>query len=159
MRHVPCIENVQGDMHPCLRLCMSHSLVMCNRNHTCLVPSLFSVLVERLVSVVVNCVVKDQQFAGSYRSCRELIFGIGLSFLITSRASRPIIHIHASLSCSPWWNLRFTCNLWSRNRRELALFTVSTFENAKELMISILKNNNHQIYFNFALKTLTSQIQ
>ena len=28
MRHVPCIENVQGDMRPCLRLCMSHSLVM-----------------------------------------------------------------------------------------------------------------------------------
>ena len=47
-------------MRPCLRLCMSHSLVMYNRNHTCLVSSLFSVLVERLVSVVVNCVVKDQ---------------------------------------------------------------------------------------------------
>jgi len=61
MRHVPCIENVQGDMRPCLRLCMSHSLVMYNRNHTCLVSSLFSVLVERLVSVVVKCVVKDQQ--------------------------------------------------------------------------------------------------
>ena len=60
MRHVPCIENVQGDMRPCLRLCMSHLLVMCNRNHTCLVSSLFSVLVERLVSVVVKCVVKDQ---------------------------------------------------------------------------------------------------
>jgi len=34
---------------------------MYNRNHTCLVSSLFSVLVERLVSVVVKCVVKDQQ--------------------------------------------------------------------------------------------------
>jgi len=61
MRHVPCIENVQGDMRPCLRLCMSHSLVMCNRNHSRLVSSLFSVLVERLVSVVVKCLVKDQQ--------------------------------------------------------------------------------------------------
>ena len=61
MRHVPCIENAQGDMRPCLRLCMSHSLVMYNRNHTCLVSSLFNVLVERLVSVVVKCVVKDQQ--------------------------------------------------------------------------------------------------
>ena len=60
MRHAPCIENVQGDIRPCLRLCMSHSLVMCNRNHTCLVSSLSSVLVERLVSVVVKCVVKDQ---------------------------------------------------------------------------------------------------
>ena len=57
MRHVPCIENVQGDMRPCLRLGMSHSLVMYNRNHTCLVSSLFSVLVERLVSVVVKSVV------------------------------------------------------------------------------------------------------
>ena len=36
-------------------------LVMYNRNHACLVSSHFSVLVERLVSVVVRCVVKDQQ--------------------------------------------------------------------------------------------------
>jgi hypothetical protein len=57
MRHVPCI----GNMRPCLLLCMSHLLVMYNRNHTCLVSSHFSVLVERLVSVVVKCVVKDQQ--------------------------------------------------------------------------------------------------
>ena len=34
---------------------------MYNRNHACLVSSHFSVLVERLVSVVVKCVVKDQQ--------------------------------------------------------------------------------------------------
>ena len=40
---------------------MSHLLVMYNRYHTCLVASHFSVLVERLVSVVVRCVVKDQQ--------------------------------------------------------------------------------------------------
>ena len=48
-------------MRPCLLLCMSHLLVMYNRNHACLVSSHFSVLVERLVSVVVRCVVKDQQ--------------------------------------------------------------------------------------------------
>jgi hypothetical protein len=42
MRHVPCIRNVQGDMRPCLLLCMSHLLVMYNRNHTCLVSSHFS---------------------------------------------------------------------------------------------------------------------
>ena len=61
MRHVPCIGKVQGDMRPCLLLCMSHLLVMYNRNHSCLVSSHFGVLVERLVSVVVKCVVKDQQ--------------------------------------------------------------------------------------------------
>ena len=40
---------------------MSHLLLMYNRNDTCLESSLFSVLFERLVSVVVKCVVKDQQ--------------------------------------------------------------------------------------------------
>jgi hypothetical protein len=32
-----------------------------NRNHTCLVSSLFGVLVERLVPVVIRSLVKDQQ--------------------------------------------------------------------------------------------------
>jgi hypothetical protein len=61
MCHVACIGNVQGDMRPFLVLCMSHLLVMYNRNHTCLVYSHFSALVQGLVSVVVTRVVKDQQ--------------------------------------------------------------------------------------------------
>ena len=83
MRHVPCIENVQGDMRPCLRLCMSHSLVMCNRNHSRLVSSLFSVLVERLVSVVVKCLVKDQQ-VGPF--CSGFVY-VAINFFFKSQRS------------------------------------------------------------------------
>ena len=64
MRHVPCIGNVQGDMRPCLLLCMSHLLVMYNRNHSCLVSSYFSVLVERLVSVVVKVCSESERSTG-----------------------------------------------------------------------------------------------
>ena len=54
MRHVPCIENVQGDMRPCLRLCMSHSLVMYNRNNACFVSSLFLSPPEGGLDLVTN---------------------------------------------------------------------------------------------------------
>jgi len=80
MRHVPCIGNVQGDMRPCLLLCMSHLLVMYNRNHSCLVSSPFSVLVERLVSVVAKCVVKDQQ-VGPF--CSSFVY-VAINFFFNS---------------------------------------------------------------------------
>ena len=102
MRHLPYIGNAQGEMRPCLRLCMSHSLVMYNRNHTCLVSSLFSVLVERLVLVVVKCLVKDQQVMGlfvqaSFKSL-SIFFFSSVEQIRSMDSYPPVLGTPASLS-------------------------------------------------------------
>ena len=67
---------------------MSHLLVMYNRNHPCLVSSHFSVLVERLVSVVVKCVVKDQQVMGPDLSVFYIVVITVITFITIARAPR-----------------------------------------------------------------------
>jgi len=88
MRHVPCIGNGQGDMRSCLLLRMCHLLVMYNRNHPCLVSSHFSVLVERLVSVVVKWVVKDQQ-VGPF--CSSFVYVLDQQYTPKSAGSALVI--------------------------------------------------------------------
>ena len=56
---------------------------MYNRYHTCLVASNFSVLLERLVSVVVRCVVKDQQ-VGPF--CSGFVY-VAINFFFKSQRS------------------------------------------------------------------------
>ena len=98
---------------------MSHSLVMYNRNHTWLVSSLFSVLVERLVSVVVKCVVKDQQVMGlfvqaSFKSL-SIFFQFGLTS-VDSHTSHPqmVRQLHFR-SLRSKLNLNFMGNLQKEN--------------------------------------------
>jgi len=78
-----CVERTRSCSVLCAGACMSHLLVMYNRNHTCLVSSHISVLVERLVSVVVKCVVKDQQ-VGPF--CSGFVY-VAINFFFKSQRS------------------------------------------------------------------------
>ena len=60
--------------NPVRLISMSHLLNIYNRNQTFLVSCPFSVLVERLVSVVVKCVVKDQQVGPSVQASFKFRF-------------------------------------------------------------------------------------